>query len=118
MEFDPVTKAAHYNQGGIECLAAMEASMTPDEFLGFLKGSIIKYVWRWREKGKGAEDLGKAQFYLGMLQERVKKREDAAILEKAVMGVVGPARPITGFEGIFTQPIPPGALYGPHNNAG
>jgi hypothetical protein len=91
LEFDPVTKAAHYNQGGIECLAAMEASMTPDEFLGFLKGSIIKYVWRWRDKGKGAEDLGKAQFYLGMLQERVKKREDAALLARLpILGTTGP----------------------------
>lgn len=62
--------------------------MTPDEFLGFLKGSIIKYVWRWRDKGKGAEDLGKAEFYLGMLRERVKKRESAAIIEKAMEGIV------------------------------
>lgn len=76
MSFDPVTKPAHYNLGGIECLDAMEASMTEDEFLGYLKGNVFKYLWRWRHKGKGVEDLGKAQFYLKLLAERVKSRQE------------------------------------------
>ena len=36
--------------------------------LGFLEGSIIKYVSRFREKG-GMEDLKKAQHYLEKLTE-------------------------------------------------
>lgn len=106
MEFDPVTKPVHYNLGGIECLDAMEASMTPDEFLGYLKGNIFKYLWRWRHKSKGAEDLGKAAFYLGMLQERVKKREDATIIERAMESVIIAPPPIPSIktEAMF-QPL-------------
>ena len=74
MNTDPVNKPAHYTKGGIECLDAIEASMTEEEFLGALKFNVMKYTWRWRDKG-GAQDLEKAQFYLRMLIERVKKRE-------------------------------------------
>jgi hypothetical protein len=75
---EQVNHPDHYNKGGVECLQAMEASMTDDEFLGFLKGSIIKYLWRYRHKGKGSEDLGKATFYLKMLADRVKAKEEKA----------------------------------------
>ena len=37
---------------------AIEASMTRDEFLGYLKGNLIKYTWRYRDKG-GVQDLQK-----------------------------------------------------------
>ena len=35
MEFDPVNKPAHYNQGGIECISAIQASMTDDQFAAY-----------------------------------------------------------------------------------
>lgn len=62
--FDVVNRAEHYNRGGIECIKAIEASMTPEEYTGFLKGQVIKYVWRYRHKGKPVEDLEKARYYL------------------------------------------------------
>lgn len=64
---DPVNRPSHYTAGGIECLDAIAASMTPTEYAGFLKGQILKYVWRYRLKGKPAEDLKKARFYLDRL---------------------------------------------------
>ncbi len=61
--FDPVQKAAHYNQGGIECIDAIQAALTPEEFRGFLKGQVLKYHWRGPFKGKALQDAEKAQWY-------------------------------------------------------
>ena len=67
VEEDPVNHPSHYTSGGIECLDALNASMTPIEYAGFLKGQVFKYIWRYRLKGKPAEDLKKARFYLDRL---------------------------------------------------
>ena len=65
-EFDLVNSPAHYASGGIECIDAIEASMTPEEFQGYCKGNLIKYTWRYRDKG-GTQDLQKARWYLDRL---------------------------------------------------
>lgn len=70
---DPVNHPSHYNQFGIECLDAIEASMPPVEFRGYLKGNCQKYIWRYVYKGKPVEDLEKAAFYLNKLIEKVKE---------------------------------------------
>lgn len=69
---DPVNHPAHYTQGGIECIDAIRASMTVEEYAGYLKGQVIKYIWRYRHKGKPAEDLKKARFYLDRLIEQTE----------------------------------------------
>ena len=56
----------HYQKGGVECIDAIEASMTEEAFKGFLKGNCIKYLYRYENKN-GAEDLKKAQWYLSRL---------------------------------------------------
>lgn len=58
----------HYmhNSHGIEYIDAAQASMTVDEFKGFLKGNVEKYVWRYRYKD-GVKDLEKARVYLSWL---------------------------------------------------
>lgn len=56
----------HYKQGDIECIDAIEAALTPEEFRGYCKGNIIKYTWRERMKGE-AISLSKAQWYLRRL---------------------------------------------------
>ena len=71
---DAVNHPNHYCQGGIECIKAIEASMTPEEFQGYCKGNVIKYCWRFREKN-GLEDLKKAQVYLGWMIESKEKQE-------------------------------------------
>jgi hypothetical protein len=65
---DPVNSPKHYADsfGGIQCIEAIEASMDLEEFKGFLKGNIQKYVWRYAQKN-GAEDLEKAKWYLERL---------------------------------------------------
>ena len=70
-DHDPVNHPSHYTQGGIECIEAIKASMSNEEYLGYLKGNAIKYIWRYRNKGKAAEDLDKARWYLNRLFEEV-----------------------------------------------
>ena len=64
--FDPVEKPMHYAAGNVECIDAIEAQLTPEEFRGYLKGNVAKYMWRERKKG-GKESLKKARWYLNKL---------------------------------------------------
>ena len=54
---------AHYRHGEIECIDAIRAALTDEEWRGFCKGNILKYVWREKHKG-GNDTLTKAQDYL------------------------------------------------------
>jgi len=64
---DNVNHPEHYTAGGgIECIEAIEAQLTPEEYRGYLKGNVAKYVWREKHKG-GNESLRKAQWYLSRL---------------------------------------------------
>ena len=54
--------------GGIECIDAMQAMLSRDEFIGYLRGNIFKYQWRYKLKN-GVEDLKKAQWYQNKLIE-------------------------------------------------
>lgn len=60
---DMVNEPPHYTAGSVECIDAIRAALTPEEFRGFCKGNALKYVWRERLKG-GAESLEKAVWYL------------------------------------------------------
>ena len=71
---DAVQHPSHYTQGGIECIEAIRASMTADGFCDYCKGNIIKYIWRWRDKG-GVEDLRKASVYLDWLINAADENE-------------------------------------------
>ena len=63
---DAVNHPQHYCKGGIECIDAIRASMTPEAFAGYCKGNVLKYIFRYEDKG-GAEDLLKARVYLNWL---------------------------------------------------
>ena len=63
---DMVNNPPHYNQSDIECIDAIKAALTPEEYRGYLKGCAMKYVWRERLKG-GQQDIDKALWYLGKL---------------------------------------------------
>ena len=71
---DAVQHPSHYTHGGIECIEAIRASMTADGFCDYCKGNIIKYIWRWRDKG-GVEDLRKASVYLDWLINAADEKE-------------------------------------------
>ncbi len=69
---DVVNSPAHYNSGGIEAIEGIEASMAPEAYEGYLKGNIMKYMWRYEKKAKPIEDLKKARWYLDRLIQKVE----------------------------------------------
>lgn len=65
---DPVNNPPHYNKGDIECIDGIEAMLTREEFIGYLRGNSLKYRWRFPYKN-GIEDLKKAEWYEKKLLE-------------------------------------------------
>jgi len=65
----------HYARLKIQPWEAMQAWMTPEEFRGFLRGNVLKYMARAGTKGSSAgatagqavEDYAKARHYLSRL---------------------------------------------------
>jgi hypothetical protein len=72
---DPVDHPAHYNAGGIECIEAIQASMTPEGFFGYCKGNVMKYLWRAGQKGPAKQDLEKAEWYLNRMVNELEESE-------------------------------------------
>lgn len=64
---DMVNHPPHYTQGGIECIDALQAALTPEEFKGYCKAAVIKYLWRLDHKGSAKENAEKALWYLQRL---------------------------------------------------
>ena len=69
---DQVNQPSHYTNGDIECIDAIRAALTPEEFMGYCKGNAIKYVWREKSKN-GLEDMQKARVYLNWMIEQATK---------------------------------------------
>lgn len=61
--YDPVNRPEHYNTGGLECIDAIRGMLSHDEYIGYLRGNALKYMWRFRYKKKPIEDLRKARWY-------------------------------------------------------
>lgn len=66
---------AHYE--GRAALDAIKAAMTPEEYRGFLRGNVMKYLWRLGKKGAALPDAKKADEYLGWLIEELEKEAGA-----------------------------------------
>tara|TARA_R110002153_G_scaffold67657_1_gene180076 strand:+ start:481 stop:714 length:234 start_codon:yes stop_codon:yes gene_type:complete len=74
---DPVNPK-HYKQGDVECIDAIRASMTAEAFKGYLKGTNMKYMWRYEDKqaSNPLEDLKKAQWFLDELKKFVSRERN------------------------------------------
>lgn len=70
---DMVNQPPHYKQGDIECIDAIRAALTPEEFRGYCKGNALKYVWRELHKG-GDESMKKATWYINKATEASARR--------------------------------------------
>jgi len=77
----------HYAGFAVQPVEYIQNVMEPPEFRGYLWGNVLKYMSRWKEKGKTQEekvkDLKKARVYLDWLIEfetnniiTVKRRGD------------------------------------------
>lgn len=69
LDDDSVFSPQHYNQGGIECIEALQSCMSESEYQGFLRGNAIKYLWRLNDKATPQENLKKARWYIDTLTE-------------------------------------------------
>ena len=69
-----VDHPSHYNHGGKETIEILKDFLTEDEFKGFLKGNVLKYMHRYKFKN-GMEDLNKASWYLDKLKETESESE-------------------------------------------
>ena len=72
--FDAIQRPAHYASGDVECIDAIKASMSDIEYVGYCKGNVMKYLWRYRLKDNPNQDIGKALFYLNEI-ERILRHE-------------------------------------------
>lgn len=61
-----VNKPHHY--GGTDCIDALAKMLSREEMIGFLRGTIFTYMWRWRLKD-GERDLAKAKWYQTYLDQ-------------------------------------------------
>ena len=57
----------HYKDMPVQPWTVMQAVMTTEEYIGFLKGNVIKYSMR--QGKKDSDDAGKAKHYLEKLNE-------------------------------------------------
>jgi hypothetical protein len=69
--YDPVERPEHYASGAVECIDAIEAALGCEQFIGFLRGQVIKYQWRLGRKA-GGDDAGKARWYAARLEKLLK----------------------------------------------
>lgn len=70
---DPVNNPSHYGQGSIEAIDYIKDLLTGEEYIGYLRGNIAKYLHRWRYKN-GVEDVEKARWYLNALIQELEKK--------------------------------------------
>jgi Protein of unknwon function (DUF3310) len=59
---------SHYKDMGIQPWEVMESVLTHEEFVGFLKGNVIRYAMRQGKKD-GTDDVNKARHYAAKLKE-------------------------------------------------
>lgn len=62
---------AHYHTK-VQSLEAMQANMAPEEFIGFLKGNIIKYACRCGRKDAAIKEAEKIMRYSMWLVSALK----------------------------------------------
>lgn len=63
MKADMVNHPPHYKTGGIEAIDYIQAKLSQEEFAGFCRGNMLKYISRAGHKADAAEDMRKALWY-------------------------------------------------------
>jgi hypothetical protein len=76
MSTDP--KATYYDAGGIETIAVIRAKLTPEQFLGYCIGNVIKYLCRINHKGQPVRDAEKVAQYSEWIRETMEAHPELA----------------------------------------
>ena len=70
MSEEKLEEPVYYNSNGLSPNRAFEQGLiSNEEFIGFIKGNVIKYVVRCGKKGNPIEDIDKAINYLQLLKK-------------------------------------------------
>jgi hypothetical protein len=65
---DPVNNPKHYAIApGVEAIDIIKASLTPEQFKGYMLGNFLKYRLRAGDKGDLQQDIDKSNWYRGKL---------------------------------------------------
>lgn len=92
MEPDNINAPDHYTKGGIETIDYIKAKLTPEEYEGYLKGNVLKYLSREHDKG-GLDDLKKARVYLDwLIESRTKVKNVSFKIEELGIYVGDPSK--------------------------
>jgi hypothetical protein len=74
-KIDMVNNPPHYTHGGIETITYIRAKLTPEQYIGYLRGNIEKYNSRIGLKGDSGEDAGKIAWYACELDRFINQRK-------------------------------------------
>jgi hypothetical protein len=72
-ERHPVDHPPYYTQGKVECIDAIEAALGPQQFIGFLRGQVLRYTWRMGGKDAALREAAKANWYGRLLEAKLKE---------------------------------------------
>lgn len=75
LQEDLVNSPSHYTQGKFEVIDIIRDVLSSEEFEGYTKGNVIKYIFRYPHKN-GLEDIKKAEVYLRWLKEALERRAE------------------------------------------
>lgn len=79
---EQINHPRHYGGDTVyEVIKVLEARLTHDQFIGFLRGNAIKYLMRSEQKG-GIEDLRKAEWYTQYEIDYIRRYETGTIGEQ------------------------------------
>jgi|TARA_R110000787_G_scaffold133345_1_gene245652 hypothetical protein len=73
-KIDMVNKPPHYRTGKLEVIDILKDQLSQEEFRGYLRGNVLKYLFRYKNKG-GHLDLQKAQWYINKLTTSVRHEQ-------------------------------------------
>lgn len=69
---DIINQPYHYTSGGIEVIDYIKAKLTKEEYKGYIKGNILKYISRAGKKESEISDISKASWYAHRLEKEIK----------------------------------------------
>jgi len=75
---DPVNHPSHYCNRSMEAIDIIEMIIEVEKNpkVAYNMSNVLKYMLRFRDKGKDVEDLKKAQWYLTRMIEKVIEEKD------------------------------------------
>ena len=81
--------AAHYQQADVQPIEVMQKYLTPEQFIGLLRGNILKYTLRLGHKDDAVKDAQKAAQYASWLVDALAGKTIKPMGEKPAVHRLG-----------------------------